>query len=152
MLDLVSYVGDQLSFYVDYQANESFLDTAIEFKNVVALSKQLDINLKEQQHQSGECSLHSCPSIHNNLWSRHRLYSNIVCWCDIVVPGGAVYTLVEAVDFTNQNNEIAVARVDPDTGVPTWFAIKAFGQVVSGEQGQVNILVRDYRRFLKIRE
>ena len=28
MLDLVSYVGDQLSFYTDYQANESFLDSA----------------------------------------------------------------------------------------------------------------------------
>ena len=28
MLDTVSYVGDILSFYVDYQANESFVDTA----------------------------------------------------------------------------------------------------------------------------
>ena len=29
MLDTVSYVGDMLSFYLDYQANESFLDTSI---------------------------------------------------------------------------------------------------------------------------
>ena len=28
MLDTVAYVGDMLSFYTDYQANESFLDTA----------------------------------------------------------------------------------------------------------------------------
>ena len=32
MLDTVSYVGDILSFYTDYQANESFLDSAIEFQ------------------------------------------------------------------------------------------------------------------------
>ena len=31
MFDMVAYVGDMLSYYVDYQANESFLDTAVEF-------------------------------------------------------------------------------------------------------------------------
>ena len=30
MLDTVAYVGDILSFYLDYQANESFLQTAVE--------------------------------------------------------------------------------------------------------------------------
>ena len=34
MLDTVSYVGDVLSFYLDFQANESFMDTAVEFANV----------------------------------------------------------------------------------------------------------------------
>ena len=29
MLDTVAYVGDILSFYLDYNVNESFLDTAI---------------------------------------------------------------------------------------------------------------------------
>ena len=29
MLDTVAYAGDILSFYLDYQANESFIDTAI---------------------------------------------------------------------------------------------------------------------------
>ena len=29
MLDSVAYVGDILSFYLDYQANESFLSTAL---------------------------------------------------------------------------------------------------------------------------
>ena len=41
MLDLVAYVGDQLSFYVDYQANESFIDSAIEYKNIVKLAKKV---------------------------------------------------------------------------------------------------------------
>ena len=34
MLDAVSYLGDQLSFYLDYQTNESFLTTANEIRNV----------------------------------------------------------------------------------------------------------------------
>ena len=35
MLDAVSYVGDQLSFYLDYNVNESFLDTSFQYSNVV---------------------------------------------------------------------------------------------------------------------
>ena len=31
VLDTVAYTGDILSFYLDYQANESFLDTANEY-------------------------------------------------------------------------------------------------------------------------
>ena len=34
VIDMVALVGDNLSFYLDYQANESFLDTAIEFSNI----------------------------------------------------------------------------------------------------------------------
>ena len=35
MIDAVAYVGDQLSFYMDYNINESFLDTAYQYTNVV---------------------------------------------------------------------------------------------------------------------
>ncbi len=41
VLDTVAYVGDILSFYVDYQVNESFLDSAVEYDNVVRLAQQL---------------------------------------------------------------------------------------------------------------
>ena len=35
MLDAVAYVGDQLSFYLDYNVNETFLDTAYQYNNVL---------------------------------------------------------------------------------------------------------------------
>ena len=35
LMDMVAYVGDVLSFYTDYQANETFLATAMEYKNVL---------------------------------------------------------------------------------------------------------------------
>ncbi len=37
MIDTVSYIGDILSFYLDYQANESFLDSAVEYDNTLLL-------------------------------------------------------------------------------------------------------------------
>ena len=39
ILDTVSHVGDMLSFYLDYQVNESFLETAVEYDNVRRLAK-----------------------------------------------------------------------------------------------------------------
>ena len=40
MLDLVSYVGDNLSFYLDYNANESFINTSLEYDNVLMHARQ----------------------------------------------------------------------------------------------------------------
>ena len=34
LFDTVAYVGDILSYYVDYNVNESFLDTALEYDNI----------------------------------------------------------------------------------------------------------------------
>lgn len=39
MVDASCYIGDVLSFYLDYQANESFLDTAIEYENILKHGK-----------------------------------------------------------------------------------------------------------------
>ena len=34
MVDAVAYVADQLSFYLDYNVNEAFLDTSYQYSNV----------------------------------------------------------------------------------------------------------------------
>jgi|TARA_R110000851_G_scaffold11650_1_gene40751 hypothetical protein len=152
MLDLVSYVGDQLSFYVDYQANESFLETAIEYGNVVSLAKQLGYKPEGASTSTGTCSFYiMVPASTTTSGPDPAYIPMLASGATLSATGGAVFTLAESVDFTNQNNEITVARVNPDTGVPTWFAIKAYGSVSSGEQGQINITVRDYRRFLKLK-
>ena len=41
LLYSVSYVVDVLSFYLDYQANESFMDTSIEHDNIRRHAEQL---------------------------------------------------------------------------------------------------------------
>ncbi len=43
MMDTVAYVGDVMSFYLDYAVNESYLSTAIEYDNIVKLSRQMGI-------------------------------------------------------------------------------------------------------------
>ena len=40
VIDTVAYVGDILSFYIDYQANETFVETATEYENILKLGRQ----------------------------------------------------------------------------------------------------------------
>ena len=58
MVDLVSYLGDQLSFYTDYQANESFLDTAIELPNVQRIAKQMGFKQPGAATSTGICNFY----------------------------------------------------------------------------------------------
>lgn len=150
MLDLVAYVGDQLSFYADFQANESFLDSAIRYDSVVRLSETMGYKFRGTAKSTGTVSLYALvPAINGipnseyyPILKRGTLFSGI---------GGSFYTLASDVDFSNSSNEITVARTDSSTGNPTFFAVKAFGQVVSGQQYSEQISVSDYVRFLRLR-
>jgi len=60
---------------------------------------------------------------------------------------GGVFMLSEDVNFAKSNNEIVVARVNPTTGVPTYYAVKALGNVISGEIVQNSFIVGAHKRF-----
>ena len=69
MVDMVSYVGDMLSFYVDYQANESFLSTAVESENVIKLSKALGYKFRPNAASHGEASFFISVPAQTNITS-----------------------------------------------------------------------------------
>ena len=151
MLDMVSYIGDQLSFYTDYQANESFLDTAIEVENVSRLAKQLGYHPTGAPSSTGPCNFYVLVPASTTIGGPDSDYIPILKRGTLVSgDGGGVFTLLQDVDFTAANNEITVARVDSDTGVPTFFAIKGQGLVVSGQTYTEDMEVGDYQRFLRL--
>jgi hypothetical protein len=152
MLDMVSYIGDQLSFYTDYQANESFLDTAMEYENVIRLAKQLGYKMPGAATSTGVCTFYILVPAATSISGPDMDYVPILKRGSMVSGrGGSVFSLLEDIDFSNSLNQITVSKVDSDTGVPTWFAIKAYGNVISGEEGQEDIDVGDYERFLRLK-
>ncbi len=151
MVDLVSYLGDQLSFYTDYQANESFLDTAIELSNVERIAKQMGFKRPGAPQSTGNIDIYMLVPASTTQAGPDSNYLPILKENSLVAAqGGAVYTVTKDIDFTNTNNEVTVARVDPDTGVPTFFAVKATGPIVSGRRYQERIEVGDFQRFLRL--
>lgn len=151
MLDLVSYIGDQLSFYVDYQANESFLDSALEFKNIVRLAKTMGHKMPGAASSTGRCSFFVIVPASTTTTGPDFDYIPILKRGTVVSAGtGANFTLNEDVDFTDPSNSVTVATVDDTTGVPTSFAIKSYGKVISGRQQVQSISVGSYERFRNI--
>ncbi len=58
-LDTVAYVGDILSFYLDFQANESFLNTALEYDNIVKLGRQAGFKFRGNPSSYGTATFSS---------------------------------------------------------------------------------------------
>jgi hypothetical protein len=152
LLDSVSYIGDQLSFYLDYQTNESFLDSALERKNIERLSRQLGYRETGAKSSTGTVAFFVLVPVSANGTTPDLDYFPILKKNTEIVSGnGTSFLLTEDIDFSADDNEIVVARQDPTTGNPTFFAVKAYGSVVSGELRQELLEVDDYERFLQIK-
>jgi hypothetical protein len=64
---------------------------------------------------------------------------------------GLSFVLSENVDFANPTNVVVAARTDPTTGAPTHYAIKCYGNVVSGRFGQETISAGQFERYKSLR-
>jgi len=151
MLDTVAYVGDVLSFYVDYQANETFLDTAVEYNNVLKLGRQAGYRFRGVPSSYGTATFYILiPAQTTGVAPDMRYMPVLQRGSTFRTSGGLTFTLTEDVHFDQPNNEVRVGRVDSGTGTPTAFAVKAYGTVVSGEVRQKRITIRDYKKFRQI--
>jgi hypothetical protein len=155
MIDTVAYVGDILSFYMDYNVNESFLETSIEENNIIKLARQLGYKYKGLPSSSGEVTLYIIVPAATSGTGPDLSYAPILKKGAIFSAGGqgGSFTLNENVDFTSSSKDaenIVVATVDPTTGVPTGYAIKATGQVISGQVKRQSVDVGDFERFRKV--
>ena len=152
MLDAVAYVGDQLSFYLDYNINESFLDTAYQYSNVVRHGRILGYKAPGRPSTYGEVALYvMVPASTTGIGPDTRYTPILKRGTRFTSTGGLNFVLTENVDFGDPSNPIVVARVDDDTGAPTYYAVKAYGNVVSGYFSQERIEVGAYERFLKVK-
>lgn len=151
MFDTVAYVGDMLSFYLDYQANESFLDTAIEYDNIIRMGHQVGYNQPLKSNSFGIVSLYVLVETETNGTGPDLNYLPVLAkGSKFASDSGQIFTLIDDVDFSNSSNEVVVATTDDDDGSPTAFAVKALGRVISGELEQKIVGVGDFKRFLTI--
>tara|TARA_R110000824_G_scaffold197409_11_gene380864 strand:- start:7894 stop:9687 length:1794 start_codon:yes stop_codon:yes gene_type:complete len=151
MMDTVAYVGDILSFYLDYQVNESFLSTAMEYDNVLKLARQFGYKANLSPSSYGILTFFVLVPSSNGapdfdyapiLKRGSKLKTNT----------GKTFTLVEDVNFKDQTaNEVVVGEVDTTTGAPLTYAVRARGQAVSGELAVKNVILGDYIRFRQVK-
>lgn len=151
MLDMVSYVGDVMSFYVDYQANESFLSTAIEKKNVINLARQMGYKYQQVSTASGIITTYVLVPANNFGLGPNMAYAPIIRQgSSFSTENGNNFILTEDIRFDDPANEVVAGRINETTGVPSFYAIRARGKVISGNIEEALITVENYQRFRKI--
>ena len=151
MMDTVAYIGDILSFYVDYNVNESFMDTAIEPINISKLARQMGYNHVATSSAHGLIDLYVLvPTALGKSQPDTNAYPVLRRGSTFLASAGNTFTLVEDVDFSNPDNEAVVAKTDAE-GVPTFFAVKASGAIISGAEAESVISVGEYEKFKKIK-
>jgi len=148
LFDMVAYVGDVLSFYLDYQVNETFIDTAIETKNIIKLAKQMGFKYPGSFSTSGICAFYVEVPASNGTPVTAQI-PTLNKGTTLISQGGVNFILNEDVDFNNSDVEVVVAEVNTD-GQPTSFAMKAYGEVISGKTETEVITVGSYEKFKKI--
>lgn len=154
MLDSVAYVGDVLSFYLDYQANESFLETATEYDNVLKIGNNVGYNNPADGTVGsvGELDLFAIvPANDTGLGPATEYMPVLEAGAVITSNGGTSFTLEEDARFDYSKNQVVVARVNDSTGVPTHYAIKTTGTVVSGIIREESISVGSFEKFKKVK-
>ena len=151
MLDTVSYIGDILSFYLDYQTNESFLETSIEYNNVIRLARQMGFKLNTSPSSYGILTFYIQVPSDNNTAGPNLDYAPVLRAGSVFSStGGGLYTLIEDVDFSISTNQVVVGTVDSTTGNPTNFVIRAQGRAVSGRTLFKEVDVGNFQRFLRV--
>ncbi len=151
MLDTVAYVGDILSFYLDYQTNECFIDTASEFDNIIKLGRQVGYKFTNAISSTGIATFYiSVPtSISNNgpdlkyapILKKNSIFST---------NNGTRFILTEDVRFDNPANETRVILQNNDNAAPQYYGIKAYGPVISGIVESQTVPVGEFTKFLRI--
>lgn len=151
MLDAAAYVGDQLSFYLDYNINETFLDTAFQFNNIMRHGQVLGYKSQGRPSTYGQATLYLIVPASTTAIGPDENYLPILRrGARFTTNGGLNFMLTQNVDFADPKNDVAIARNDTSTGAPTHYAVRAFGNVVSGFMQQERIDVGPFERFRSV--
>jgi hypothetical protein len=151
MIDSVSYIGDILSFYLDYSVNESFLDTAIEFENILKIGRQLGYKFPGNPAAFGQVDMYIIiPALATGVGPDTTYLPILKKGSTFSSINGSNYSLVENINFNSDTTETVVARVNSTTGAPISYAVKTTGQVASGIIDREELVVGNFERFLKL--
>lgn len=150
MLDMVAYVGDILSYYLDYQVNESFIETSLQENNILKIAKQLGYKLPGYPSSTGICTFYvAVPAQSNGGQPNVELIPILKEGTTLSSETGASFILAENVDFNKSGVEIVVGEVDA-SGIPINYIYKSYGKVVSGQTKTKDFTVGDYVKYYSI--
>jgi hypothetical protein len=139
LIEMASYVGDVLSFYIDNQIQENFLQFAKQRKNLLAIAYSFGYSPKVTSASSVNVNVYQAvPSILSNseyvpdfgyaliLEEGTQLQSSI---------NNVAFYIDEKIDFSNSGSspiDISVLNYDPNTGIPLFYLLQKTAKATAG--------------------
>ena len=150
MLDLTSYIGDTLSFYLDYQANETFLLNAIEKRNVLSNARTLGYKYKSSYSSTGFCQIYIKVPADTISDGPNLDYIPILrAGANLYSSGGISFILCDDVNFSDDNTMVVVGEIN-SSGVVQNYILKKDAKVISGSMEVIEAEITAFKKFLKV--
>ncbi len=154
-IEMASYIGDVLSYYVDDTFKESLLTTAEDQENVIALAQFLGYKPKVTSPATTTIEVYQLvPAVGIGA-------SNIIDGKYLLrIKQGMVieskdesikFITTDVIDFKdNSNREITIYKRDANTGDPTLYLVKKYVQAISAVPQEATFDFGSYSPFANI--
>ena len=153
-IEMASYIGDSLSYYVDDTLKESLMTHADDIENVISLSQYLGYKPKVTSPAVTTISVYQLvPSIgtgaNNTIDERYLL--RVKEGMLLESSNSVSFITQDVVDFSDSlDREITTYQTDSNTGETTFYLVKKPVQAISAEVKQEEIDFGAYEEFQKI--
>ena len=153
-IEMASYVGDVLSYYVDDTLKESLITYAEDKRSLIALAQYLGYKPKVSSPAITTLSVYQLvPSVGSgvNNVPDSKYYLKIKEGMKIISTTDVEFRTTDIVDFNEDyNREITVYQRSTTTGEPTFYLVKKIVQAISAIQNEITINFGDYNPFQSI--
>jgi hypothetical protein len=154
-IELSSYIGDVLSYYIDDTLKESMMSSAEDIGSVIALAQYLGYKPKVTGAAITTLSVYQLvPSIGSGINNRpdSRYYLRIKSGMKSTSKTNSIeFVTTDTVDFSDETDrEITVYQTDSITGEPLFYLVKKYVQAISATQKSLDISFGSYQSFQTI--
>ena len=153
-IEMASYIGDVLSYYVDDSLKESMMIYAEDTKNVLALAQYLGYKPKVTGPAIVTLSVYQLiPAIGSGVNNKpdDRFFLKIKDGFEVRTEDEIYFRTTEITDFAEEENrEILVYQTDANTGEPTLYLVKKYVQAISANIVENTFTFGTYQPFQTI--
>ena len=154
-IELASYVGDSLSYYIDDTLKESLMPYAQDIQSVIALAQFLGYKPKVTSPAITTISVYQLvPSIGTGTNTRpdSTYYLRIKDGMVVTDSKSLIqFRTTDVVDFNDETDrELTVYERDINTGEPIFYLAKKYVQAISAEQKEKVVNFGSYKAFQTI--
>ena len=155
VLEQAAYVGDVLSFYMDQSFNELKVDFARQEKNVVAFAKARGYRAKGKRAARGTAAfmieVPAATNFSGETIPDGTFAATLRIGAKIGGPAGVTFETLDNIVFSSSlGREITGSRFDSTTGLPTFFALRKFVDIVAGETKQDIVVLTDFEKHRSV--